>query len=133
MKNPLIAVIDDIITVDNLNSITLNLLGRSLKMLTLDLDRSVIKGKKVTLTIKPLSIALGRTASDDVSFSNQIPMKVHSITKGEILSSVELLYADYALESIIATSALNRMKLNVSEDVVAFIRASEISIDQVLS
>lgn len=126
------AVIQSINCIDSLHMLTLTFEGYELKMLSLDLHEKVTTGSEVTLMIKPLAIALGKDVSGSLSFSNQIATEIVSIQKGKILSSLKLRCGKTELESLIATAALDDMAVDVGESVTAYIRASEISIAEVL-
>jgi molybdopterin-binding protein len=47
------------------------------------------------------------------------------------LSSISLLLVDSTIESVITTESAERMGLKVGDDVVALIKASEVSIEKV--
>jgi molybdopterin-binding protein len=133
MSDMIVARIKEIESVENLNIIHLEINDIELKMLSLDLAANMSEGRQVSLNIKPLSIALGKEVSGDLSFSNQLPSVITAIYKGELLSSVELRCGSVNFESVISTQSLNTMQLNDGDHVMAYIRASEISIEEVLS
>ncbi len=127
------AMITSITENKTLHMLGLECEGKALKMLSLDLNANIKVGSKVLLNIKPLAVGLGKDVSGSLSFSNQLSVEVDTIEEGEILSSVQLLCGHTKLESLIATTALKKMDLKPAQKITAYIRASEISIAEVLS
>ncbi len=135
----LIATVKKIESVDNLNIVTFVCNDETLKMMSLDLNDTVQIGKKVLLACKPTSVALAKLSIDQqefsemLSYANQIRVKVSSMDVGELLSSVKLNFGDFILESIITTASLKRMKLNENDELLALIKANELSIQEILN
>ena len=135
----LIATIENIESVDNLNIVTFMCNGQILKMMSLDLNDRVQVGKKVVLGCKPTSVALAKTSIDPqefsemLSYANQITVQISSMDVGKLLSSIKLDFGDFVLESIVTTASLKRMKLNENDKVLALIKANELSIQEVLN
>ena len=128
----LIATVQKIQNSDNLNIVTFAFNGQTLSMMSLDLNARVKVGVKVKLLVKPTHIALGKNFSGEVSYSNQLNTTIVSLNNGELLSSVELKIFDAILESIITLNSSKKMKLSVGDNVLAFIKASDLSIGEVL-
>ncbi|MEA3433146.1 MAG: transporter [Campylobacterota bacterium] len=134
----LIATIENIESVDNLNIVTFRCNNETLKMMSLDLNDSIQIGKKVVLTCKPTSVALAKPTMDKqafcemLSYANQIKVKVSSMDVGLLLSSIKLQFGDFSLESIITSASVQRMNLNEKDEVLALIKANELSIQEVL-
>jgi len=134
----LIATVKKIESVDNLNIVTFVCNDETLKMMSLDLNDTVQIGKRVVLGCKPTSVALAKPSIDQqefsemLSYANQIKVKISSMDVGELLSSVKLNFGDFILESIITTASLKRMKLNKNDELLALIKANELSIQEVL-
>lgn len=128
----LIATVQKIQNSDNLNIVTFDFNGQTLSMMSLDLNARVKVGAKVKLLVKPTHIALGKNFSGEVSYSNQLNTTIVSLNNGELLSSVELKIFDAILESIITLNSSKKMKLSVGDNVLAFIKASDLSIGEVL-
>lgn len=134
----LIATVENIESVDNLNIVTFMCNDETLKMMSLDLNDTVQIGKRVVLTCKPTSVALAKPTinnkafSEMLSYANQIKVKISSMDVGTLLSSVKLDFGTFVLESIITTQSVKKMNLNEQDEVLALIKANELSIQEVL-
>jgi len=126
------ATITHIETIENLNIVKFNFSGHSLTMMSLGLSDDIQVGKEVLLSIKPTHIALGKTFSGQLSYSNQIEAKISSCTHGKLLSSITLLIEDVLFESIITVESALAMDLNVDDNITMLIQASDLSIVEVL-
>jgi len=129
----LIARVTKIDSESSLNIISFDFYGTSLKMMSLELSEDVSVGKKVILSIKGFSVAIAKSFSGELSYSNQIETKVDSISQGKLLCSLKLLVKDEYIESVITTESLKRLNIEVGDCVIALIKANEISIVDVLS
>jgi len=135
----LIATVKDIESVDDLNIVTFICNDETLKMMSLDLNDTVQIGKRVVLVCKPTSVALAKPTIDQKSFSgmlsysNQIKVKISSMDVGLLLSSITLQFGDFSLESIITSASVERMNLNEKDELLALIKANELSIQEVLN
>jgi len=134
----LIATVKNIESVDDLNIVTFICNNETLKMMSLDLNDTIQIGKRVILVCKPTSVALAKPTIDNKAFSemlsyaNQIKVKISSMDVGLLLSSVKLQFGDFSLESIITSASVERMKLNENDELLALIKANELSIQEVL-
>jgi len=134
----LIATVKKIESVDNLNIVTFVCNDETLKMMSLDLNDTIQIGKKVVLACKPTSVALAKPTMDPkvfsemLSYANQIKVKISSMDVGELLSSVKLDFGNFSLEAIITSASVQRMKLNENDELLALIKANELSIQEVL-
>ncbi len=134
----LIATVKNIESVDDLNIVTFICNGETLKMMSLDLNDSIQIGKRVALACKPTSVALAKPTMDNkefsemLSYANQIKVNIASMDVGLLLSSVKLQFGDFTLESIITTASVKRMNLNAKDELLALIKANELSIQEVL-
>ena len=129
----LTATISRIQTLESLNIVSFTLGDESLKMMSLDLDESVVVGAKVSLNIKPISVAIAKNLIGELSYSNQLNSKIQAINKGELLCSIDLIAAGMIFESIITAESANNMNLQVGDTVSALIKANDVSILEVLS
>ena len=102
-------------------------------MMSLDLDKNVKIGKKVRLTIKPTSISIAKNLSGEISLSNKIVATIKSIENGQLLCSLLLNLNDTILESIITADSSKRMNLKENDIVTILIKASDLSIGEVLN
>jgi molybdopterin-binding protein len=130
----IIARIKKINSIDNsLNIVEFDFAGLTLKMMSLDLNKDVQIGKKVQLSVKPTNIAIAKNLSGEISLSNQILAKIQSIENGVLLSSIILEAKDTSFESIITADSSKRMNLQKNDEVIILIKASDLSIQEVLN
>ncbi len=128
-----IATIKKINSVDNLNIVEFDFNGITLKMMSLDLNDDVKIGKKVELSVKPTNISIAKNLIGEISLSNQIVATIQSLENGQLLTSVILKINDTLLESIITVDSSKRMNLQIGEVVTILIKASNLSIGEVLN
>ena len=135
----LIATVINIESIDNLNIVTFICNDETLKMMSLDLNETIQIGKKVVLVCKPTSVALAKPTMDEkqfsemLSYSNQIKVTIASMDVGHLLSSIKLQFGDFSLESIITSASVERMNLSENDELLALIKANELSIQEVLN
>ncbi len=129
----LVATIKKINSIDNLNIVEFDFNGLTLKMMSLDLNNDVQVGKKVKLSIKPTNISLAKNLTGEISLSNQIDATIENLENGQLLTSVILKVNDTILESIITVDSSKRMNLQIGEVVTILIKASNLSIGEVLN
>ncbi len=128
----IIAHVSNIQSVDNLNIVNFKCENTTLTMMSLELSKRVGMGTKVLLSVKPTATAIGKNIKGELSYSNQLNVKILSLEIGELLCALKLKFHDFILESIITTSSQKRMNLQVNDEVVALIKSTDLSIEQVL-
>jgi molybdopterin-binding protein len=129
----LVATIKKINSVDNLNIVEFDFDGITLKMMSLDLDKEVQINKKVKLSVKSSNVIIAKNLFGEISLSNQLVATIQSIENGELLSSVILKVNETTFESLITVDSSKRMNLQVGEKVQILIKASNLSIQEVLN
>ena len=129
----LVATIKKINSIDNLNIVEFDFHGLTLKMMSLDLNTDVQVGKKVKLSVKPTNISIAKNLIGEISLSNQIVATMENLENGQLLSSVSLKVHNTLLESIITVDSSKRMNLQIGEVVTILIKASNLSIGEVLN
>ena len=117
---------------DSLNIVKFDFDGVVLTMMSLDLSSDIQVGTRVSLLVKPTHIAIAKDFSGDISYSNQLSCIITSIENGTLLSSIKLDFFDIPLESIITKNSSKKMDLKVGDAVSVFIKASELSIGEIL-
>jgi molybdopterin-binding protein len=127
------ATITQIESEGSLHIVTFDFHGTQLRMMSLELGAEVRVGVEVILTIKSTYIALAKQLEGEVSYTNLIPATIREIKQGRLLSSIELDAEGYRLESIITRGSAERMQLQAGEAVTMLIKASELSIVEVVS
>ncbi len=128
----LIARVSKIQSCDSLHIVSFECNTQTLSMMSLDISDNIKVGTKVKLTAKPSHIAVAKEFHGDISYSNQLSTTIESIDNGQLLSSIKLSFFDTILESIITLNSSKRMNLKVGDKVTAFIKASELSISEVI-
>lgn len=129
----LIATVTQIENCDSLHIVKFDCYNQTLSMMSLDLGDDIQIGTKVKLIIKPSHIAIVKNFEGMVSYSNKLDTTIESVENGQLLSSVKLKFVDSALESIITVNSSKKMNLKAGDNVTAFIKASELSIGEVLN
>ncbi len=127
------ATIKSIASVDSLNIVKFDFSSNILTMMSLDLNSDIKIGTKVNISIKPTHIALAKDFNGVLSYDNQIKANIIEINNGKLLSSIKLLVNDEILESIITKESALNMDLKVEDEVTVLIKASELSIQEVLN
>lgn len=129
----LVATIKKINSANNLNIVEFDFNGLTLKMMSLDLNNDLQIGTKVKLSVKPTSISIAKNLIGEISLSNQIVATIKSIENGQLLCSLLLAVNDTILESIITVDSSKRMNLKENDIVTLLIKASDLSIQEVLN
>ncbi|MGP2655648.1 TOBE domain-containing protein [Malaciobacter sp. WC5094] len=106
--------------------------GVTLKMMSLELSNRIKIGTKVSLSIKSTQITIAKNITGMLSCSNKIRAKINHVDNGDLLSCILLDINGVLLESIITASASKQMVLQKDDEVHVFIKASEISILEIL-
>jgi molybdopterin-binding protein len=101
-------------------------------MMSLDLDNRIKVGTKVRLVVNPSHIAIAKDLRGMVSYSNQLKSTIINIENGLLLSSIKLAVEDLILESIITLNSSQRLDLKIGDNVTLLIKASDLSILEVL-
>ena len=132
------ASIEKIECVDSLNIVTFLCAGQKLQMVSLELPEEVQPGVQVKLACKPTAVALAKPTVNVESFcsmlsySNQLKVQIVAIDRGKLLSSIVLKLGVFLLESMTSTDAVERLDLQKGDEVIALIKANELSILEVL-
>jgi len=118
---------------DNLMIVSFAFKEYTLKMMSLELDDSIGIGSEVVLTSKATSLGLAKELQGILSYSNTLKASVQAIENGTLLSSIKLECEDILLESIITKDSVSRMQLKEGEELSILIKASELSILELVS
>ena len=126
------AVVRERESLENINLVSFEAAGQSLKMISLALSDEIKKETKVILGVKSTNIALAKNIQGDLSISNQLTIIITSLKLGKLLSSVKFEFAGELQESIITTASVERMNLQAGDKIIALIKSSDLSIVEVL-
>jgi len=133
----LLATIASIENEESLNIVTFVCAGQKLQMVSLELNETVQRGKNVTLACKPTSVAIAKPGigTEDLcsilSYANQLRVKIVSLDIGKLLCSAVLSLGEFTLEAILSRDAVERLQLREGDEVIALIKANELSILEV--
>ncbi|MEJ2496928.1 MAG: TOBE domain-containing protein [Sulfurovaceae bacterium] len=131
--NQIAAVIANIEQKGSLALIEFDFLQEKLTMVTLDIDETLCAGQEVILEINPSQVAVAKNYNGDLSYSNQIDAKIESIDLGAILCTLILELQDESkIEAIITAKSAINMSLNKGDEIKAILKASQISLGEVL-
>ena len=125
------AIVSQRQTCDNLNISSFIADEQVLNMISLELS-NLEKGKEVILGVKPTNVALMKDFSGFISISNQLKVVITELIIGELLCSVKFDFAGEVQESIITKTSMEKMNLSVGDEIIALIKSSDISIQEVL-
>jgi len=129
----IIGTVSKIQNCDSLNIVNFDFNGIALSMMSLELNANIQIGTKVKLNCKSSHIAIAKNFSGEVSYSNRLDCEIVSLVNGELLCCLHLKIFDTILESIITVNSSKKMDLKVGDKVTAFIKASELSILEVIN
>ena len=130
--NTIKASVSNIQSVDNLSIVSFEVDTRTMKMMSLGLNTDIKVGSQVILGVKSSSILIAKGLSGMISSSNQLKCLVKNVNNGELLSSVKLEFSNFLIESVITKDSSLKMNLQEGDEVLALIKASELSILEVL-
>ncbi len=131
--NEIVATISQIDNIENLNIVQFEFNNQILKMMSLDLSDKIVKSQKVILAVKPTHIAIGKDVSGQLSYSNQIKATIKEIEEGKLLTNILAEVGEITLQSIITTSSSQRMNLKKNDEIILYIKASDLSILDVIN
>lgn len=131
--NKIEAIISQIDSIDNLNIVQFDFFGIKLKMMSLDLNENIKVGQKVILIVKSTNILVAKEFQGMVSFSNQFKANIKDVDNGQLLSSITIKIQDINLESIITKSSSLKMDLKKDDEITVLIKASDLSIHEVIN
>lgn len=88
----------------------------------------LIEGKTVDLVFKETEVTLAKQLQGIISMRNQLGCTITAVEKGELLSKITLKFKRVPIVSVITTRAVNTLGLEPGDEVVAMIKANEVSI-----
>jgi len=130
--NCITAKVSEIQESDKLHLVKFDSNGYTLSMVCLELNRDIEVETAVKLSISPSHIAIAKDFTTKVSYSNRLNATILSIENGKLLTTIKLKFFDTVLESIITAESSKRLDLKVKDKVTALIKATELSILEVV-
>lgn len=129
--NHLYAKVIGIQNSESLHIVEFEVENNFLYMMSLELPH-IKEGMMVKLAIKPLSVAIAKRFTGSFSFTNKLFAIVKTIEMGELLCSIKLDFQGHELESIMSKRGIENMHLKVNDEVVLFIKSSDVFIKEIL-
>ncbi|MEA3491286.1 MAG: TOBE domain-containing protein [Campylobacterota bacterium] len=126
--NQIDAVVTGIEYSDAITIVSFEAANQALSMVALELDERLAIGSSVTLGVKATNISIATEPIGLLSISNQLNVTIDDIKSGELLSSIKFTFAGSLIESIVSRSSADRMDLGADREIIALIKASELSI-----
>lgn len=117
---------------DNITIVSFDAQGTPMRMMALGLNIPVRIGTRVVLGFKASHVALATHLLGRLSISNRLNAVIEAVETGTLLCSVTLRVGPTRMESIITRESAETMELQPGEDVTALIKASDLSIVDVL-
>lgn len=131
--NNIKAIVNKIHHVDGLNIVEFDFDSIILSMMSLELSSNIKVGTSVILGAKPSHITIAKDINIEISYSNRLQTKIVDITEGKLLCTVVMSYQESKIESLITKKSLEKMNLQVGDDVVTLIKSSELFIKEVIN
>ena len=126
--NRIRATVTSIEAYDGITIVNFGAAGQPMRMMALEIDDTLQAGSEVVLGIKASNIALAKSPLGPMSISNQLQAKIEQVKNGKLLSSITFRLGDSLIESIITLDSSQRMNLQQSDEIIALIKSSELSI-----
>lgn len=123
MLNKINANIINIKNKDDIVLISVKTKNDIFEILMLDEKSLNLKNSSIELLFKEQELILSKT-KNDVFIENCFMAKITNITKGELLSQIELLYEDFVLRSILNSKFINEFKID--DFVYCYVKANDI-------
>ncbi len=131
--NKLEVIVKKIDAVESLHIVSFDFFGVELKMMSLELNEKISVGTKVVLAVKPTHVSFAKNFAGHISVTNQFKARIKGINKGKLLSSA-IFEAKYTLiESVFTSDSLRRLNLQVNDEFLILIKASDISIKEIIN
>ena len=113
---------------DELLLIELNVLETKIKAILIGkpYDYSYLKiGNEIAILFKETDVIVSNDKNLNISIENKLTCTIKSITKGKLLSQVNLNFNGLDLPSIIPTTRVKNLNLNNQDTVTAMIKSNE--------
>jgi len=130
--NTIKATIRHLQSSEGISIVHFDVLGEAMRMMALDLDKGLAKGKEVVIGVKATNIALALEKNSGLSISNQLEVTISKIDLGDLLCCVTFTFHNETWESVITRDSALRLDFKVGARVVALVKSSELSIVEVL-
>lgn len=131
--NRLKAVVERIENADRVHLFTMRSHATPLYMLGLEKPEGLKEGSRVMLCFKPSHVTVVKEPCESISMSNRILCNVAKITVGKVVCKLALNSECGELEALITRLSYERLGIKENMVLFALIKASELSIEEVMS
>jgi molybdate transport system regulatory protein len=130
--NRIPAVVTAVESLDTITIVSFEALGTPMRMMALEMPETVEIGSRVMLGVKASGVILAKAFSGTLSISNRLDATVESVKNGSLVSSITVRFGEVRMESIVTRESSERMGLQPGDGVTALIKASELSVLELL-
>ncbi|MBA3027048.1 MAG: transporter [Sulfurimonas sp.] len=130
--NKILTKVTAIESLDNLTVVSFESYQHEMRLMALGLNFPLSLGSEVLLGVKSSNISLAKDFQGDISISNQLQCTITAIEMGALLCSVTLRFANATLHSVITKASATKMQLQINDTIIALIKASNLSILEVI-
>lgn len=85
-------------------------------------------GKEIYVLFKETEVSVAKNRTGLISMNNRLDVTLTKISKGEVLTRLELNFADNTIVSLITTRSAERLELCVGDTLEALIKSNEITL-----
>ncbi|MDN5213988.1 TOBE domain-containing protein [Fulvivirgaceae bacterium BMA12] len=132
--NVLPGTIKEIITEGDLSLVKVEVLDTTFKSIVVENPQTshYLKiGHQVNLLFKETEVVIGLPDADHISLQNRMLCEIQHINKGKLLSDLSLSFKQHTLNAVITSHAVEQLKLQPQDQVVALIKTNEIMLSPV--
>ena len=130
--NRITATVTSITSIDNITLIDFKAHDTVLRMMSLEQNLDFHSKSRVVLGFKASHVSLAKEPLEHISISNRLPVSIETLDQGNLLCSLKLRFHEHLIESIITKNSCIAMNLAPKETLFALVKASELSILEVL-
>jgi molybdopterin-binding protein len=109
---------------DDINLLIFKCKNDFIKVITLEIN---FKIDEANLFFKPTMVSISKEKCV-TSIENNLKAKIKKIEKGEIFSNIYCEYDNKEIEIIVLNESVDKLNLNINDEVYLMIRASEIGV-----
>jgi molybdopterin-binding protein len=134
--NKLSAIITQITAAESILLVDVEVEGHAMSALLTESPYSgewLKTGNNVTVVFKETEVSLMKNFTGTISLRNKLPCRVTAVEKGAILGVVHLLFRNLHITSAITTRSIEGMDIRPGDEVIAMIKANEVSLVKALA
>lgn len=104
--------------------------AQKLVAVALELPSHIAEGKEAFFVFKETEVGLAKNLSGEISFSNRFEGRIARVETGSMLAKISIDIEGANISSIITSDAAKRLNLASGDVVTAFVKATEVSIEE---